>query len=113
MRLRKNELPNRAAHQYSSSYLADVVAGVSTLHGNDSSPSLKLAMRSKDRLCVFDPSTNTILDLLRADESEEQALVRLDQSGFDLVVLPLREAWHRHKLAAKRTVQSGRFKDQC
>ena len=59
-------------------------------------------MPTDDRLCIFDPTTNRIVDLLRRDESEVEALLRLAQHGLDLIVLPLAEAWQRHELAARR-----------
>ncbi len=52
------------------------------------------------RPCVFDPATNKVVDFLRRDESEVEALIRLAPHGFDLMVLPLGEAWRRHEAAA-------------
>ena len=59
-------------------------------------------MPTDSRPCVFNPMTNNIVDLLRPNESEVEALLRLAPDGFDLIVLPLDEARRRHENAAKR-----------
>lgn len=60
-------------------------------------------MPTDNRLCVFDPTTNDVVDFLRRDESEVEALIRLAPRSLDLIVLPLAEALQRHGNAAERS----------
>ena len=69
-------------------------------------------MPTDSQSCVFDPTTNEVVDLLRRNESEVEALVRLAPYGLHLVVLPLDEARRRREAAARRppvAIARGRF----
>jgi hypothetical protein len=56
-------------------------------------------MSAPDPLCLFDPSTNAVVDLLRPREGEAAALLRLAPFDPQLIVLPLREALRRRRNA--------------
>ena len=57
---------------------------------------------SAGQFCVFDPTTLAVVDLVRPNESEVEALLRLAQHEPGLVVLPLSEALRRRNAAAPR-----------
>ncbi len=59
-------------------------------------------MPADDRSCVFNPTTNSVVDFLRPGESEVEALLRLAQDEPHLVVLPLDEARQRHEVGGHR-----------
>ncbi len=60
----------------------------------------------KNRLCVFNPDTNDIVDFLRHDESELEALVRLERRAPNLIVLPVHEALQHRAMQASARPQN-------
>jgi hypothetical protein len=62
--------------------------------------------RDKNRLCVFNPDTNDIVDFLRHDESELEALVRLERRAPNLIVLPVHQALQHRAMQASARPQN-------